>query len=441
MAYETDTEKLGDLGPKAELTDTPYTAAAPQKNSPGRWLSGWRGLAIGVGLGATIAIVGGRFASAPSTNPAPSQTAAVPGQSVSVATAQVSRIERTTSVTGSVAARDLLPILPQATGLQIKEVLVEEGQVVQAGQTLAILDDSVLQSQLNQAQAQLVSAQAVVRQKEAQLGQQQATFAEARSNLDRYERLTSAGATSRQELEARRTTAATAQEGISVAQANIASAEADAAGFNAQIEKLQTQLDQTIVRAPDAGTIAEKIARIGNVTGQDKLFTIIRNGSIELQAKVPENLLAQMKVGTSATVTSDADKRINLKGRVREISPLVDAQTRQATVKIELPSSSLVRPGMFLKAAVTTDTAQATTVPAAAVLPQSEGKSIVYVLDGEVARARSVEIGSRQTATDPNQSKIEIKSGLNPGDRVIVQGAGYVKDGDRVTIVGNSVSN
>ena len=442
MVYKTDAEERKESAEagltSAGLANTPFTAAAPKRRNPGKWLAGWRGLAIGMGLGATIAIVGVRLTSGSQpSNPAPTQNATVPGQSVSVASAQVSRIERSTSVTGSVAARDLLPILARATGLQIKEVLVEEGQTVQAGQPLAILDDSVLQTQINQAQAKLVSAQAVVRQKEAQLGQKQAALAEAESNLRRYESLTGAGATSRQELESRQTAAVTAREGVGVAVADIASAQADAEGFNAQISTLQTQLEQTIVRAPDAGMIAEKIARIGNVTGQDKLFSIIRNGSIELQAKVPENLLAQMKVGTSATITSDADKRINLKGRVREISPSVDAQTRQATVKIDLPTSSLVRPGMFLKAAVTTDTAQATTVPAAAVLPQSEGKSIVYVLEGDIARTRSVEIGSRQTAADLNQSKIEIKSGLNPGDRVIVQGAGYVKDGDRVTIVGN----
>lgn len=427
----------GAINPDTANPPQELIAAAPAEGPkrPAGWLSGWRGLAIGLGLGVVVTTIGTHLPSN-SHSPAPAVApSAAAKQTVSVAPAAVTAVTETVSVTGSAAARDMLPILAEASGLQIEQVLVEEGQLVQAGQVLAVLDSSVLKAQLNQARADVVSAEAIVRQKQAAFEQQRATLARAESDLNRYQDLANSGAVSQKDLDAYVTTAKTEREALSVAQANIASAQADAEGKVAEVQKLNTEIEQTIVRAPAAGLIAEKVARVGNVTGTEKLFSLIRAGSLELQAKVPETELPQITVGALARISSDADPRIQLEGRVREIAPLVDAQSRQATVKIDLPSSPLLRSGMFLKAAITVRAAQALTVPAAAVLPQPDGQSLVYVLEGtDTVRAKPVEVGS-QDNTDPDKARIVIKRGLQPGDRVIEAGAGYVKDGDRVAVV------
>ena len=443
MAYESFSS-ADSSAENAQSTATDLDASEPfatsnsaKAGSAGNWLSGWRGLAIGLGVGAAIATIATHLPSgSPTAAPAPTPSSMVAGQSVTIAPAAMTNVAQTVDTTGSVAAFDLLPILAQANGLQIQQVLVEEGQTVTAGQVLAVLDNAVLTAQRNQAQADVVSTQAIVRQKQATLGQERATLAQAESNLKRYQDLARSGAVSQKDLDAYVTSAKTAREAIGVAQANIASAQADVQSKIAEVQKLETQIAQTVVRAPSNGVIAEKVARVGNVTGTEKLFSLIRDGSLELQAKVPETELPQVKIGALARITSDADKRINLQGRVREISPLVDPQSRQATVKIDLPASALLRSGMFLKAAVTVQTAQALTVPASAVLPQPDGRSLVYVLEGtDLVRAKPVIVGTRQDATDPSKARIAIKSGLNTDDRVIVAGAGYVKDGDRVTVV------
>jgi HlyD family secretion protein len=112
------------------------------------------------------------------------------------------------------------------------------------------------------------------------------------------------------------------------------------------------------------------MARRGDVTSNsNKLFSIIANGELELHVKVPETQLPVVKIGASVDVTSDADSRIQLTGTVREISPLLDADSRQATVKVSLPGSDLLRSGMFLRAALTTSTTEGLTVPAKAVYP------------------------------------------------------------------------
>ncbi len=441
VTYETASNANdGEMNNQAKPLAPTASVPLPRSGTLNSWLSGWRGMAIGLGVGAIVATIGTHLASSSQkqTPPAPTQSATAASQSVAVAPAEMASVAQTVDATGSVAAFDMLPILPQATGLQIQQVLVEEGQTVAAGQILAVLDNAVLNAQLNQARADVASNEAIVRQKQATLSQEKASLAQAESNLKRYQDLARSGALSQKDLDTYVTTATTAREAVSVAQANISSAQADVLSKVAAVQKLETQLAQTQVRAPANGVIAEKIARVGNVTGSEKLFSLIRNGSLELQAKVPETELPQVKVGAIARITSDADKRISLAGRVREISPLVDAQTRQATVKIDLPASALLRAGMFLKAAITVQTAQSITIPAAAVLPQPDGRSIVYVLEGsDTVRARPVTVGTRQATVDPSNARIAIKSGLNAGDRVVVAGAGYVKDGDRVTVVSN----
>ncbi|GAC1489743.1 MAG: hypothetical protein NVS2B14_01310 [Chamaesiphon sp.] len=137
-------------------------------------------------------------------------------------------------------------------------------------------------------------------------------------------------------------------------------------------------------------------------------------------------------------VQSNADSRIHLEGTVQAIDPLVDPQTRQAIVKVEIPSSTLVKPGMFLQAAIRSGTAQGLTIPAKAFLPQTAGKGTVYLLqDRDTARVQMVEVGEINSATggDLSTSRIEIKSGLKVGDRIIVDGVGYLKDGDKVQVV------
>ncbi|MBD2537654.1 efflux RND transporter periplasmic adaptor subunit [Coleofasciculus sp. FACHB-SPT36] len=412
-----------------------------------RALSGWKGVALGVGIGIALTAGGMKLLSQPKTakKPDATQQAAPPSQSVTATVAQSAEVARTLTTSGTVEARELIPVLSQTTGLQIQRVLVDEGQTVEAGQVMAVLDNSVLQAQLDRGKAQLESSQAAVRQRQAALAQSRATLAEAQRNLQRYQQLAQAGAISRQELDARATTAATAREEVRLAQANINSAEAEVRSSAANLQQLQTQLGQTQVRAPARGIVTrpkvddeiQQIARIGDVTsGSKPLFSIIRNGQLELEAQLPAIQLPQVKIGAPATITSENDSRVRLQGRVREIAPLVNAQRREATVTIDLPQPSSgeslsLRPGMFARAAITTTTTTGVTVPAKAVLPQPDGSAIVFLLSGEdTVQARKVELG--EVATGDTR---EIKSGLKPGDRVVVAGAGYLKEGDKVRVV------
>jgi HlyD family secretion protein len=432
-------------------------------------------LFLGTGLGITIAFGGMGVLSRLSSRPQSAVADKTVNAAMTVTTARVEtdRVIRTLKTTGTVAASDLIPVLPQTNGLQIKSIPqdVKEGAFVKKGQVLAVLDGSILQNQISQAkadveskqadlaakQADLASNKAIVQQKQADLAQAKAKLEEATKNYQRYQQLADSGTISNQELDTRSYAVKTAiqvvnlsQENVRSAQANIGSAQAiinkakaDIKSSAAKVQQLQTQLGQTVVRAPVAGVIAEKLARVGDVTGvppqtqvgtviggTQKLFSIIRDQKLELQAKVPEIQLNQVKIGASVQITSDVDQRVRSQGRVRDIQPQVNDQRREATVKIDLPPTTLLKPGMFANAAITTNSGMTMVVPQKAVQSQADSSVIVFSLSsGDIVRTQKVELG------DPvNGDKVEIKSGLQLGDRIIVDGAGYLKDGDKVRV-------
>lgn len=488
--------------------ETEQLPEPPSKRGSGNFKGVILGLGVGIigTLGAMHFLSGNPLEGTQDTSTSASPVAAVTettgtaAQTVTVAPVQLGTVEQTLETTGTVEAYDLLPVLSQATGLQIQQVLVDEGDLVTQGEVMAVLDDSILRSQIQQAQAEVESERSGVRQREAGLGQtqanlaqaeaglvearstlvqKQARLAEAKANLaqaqrevERYEQLTDAGAVSRQELETRITAAKTATEAVRVAEADISAAQAQIQSAQARIQsvradvesaqanirtaeamvqsrqaavtQLETQLGQTTVRSPATGIIAERSARVGDVTnGTEKLFSIIADNQLELQAKVPETQLPQVKIAAPVTITSDADPSLKVRGQVREIAPLVDPESRKATVKIDLPSlgsmpNSVLRPGTFLRAEMTTNTTQGLKIPAKAVIPQADGSSIVYRLTADdTVEATVVEVGELEGSFngDLSQATVAVKQGLTVGDRVVVSGAAYLKDGDRVNVV------
>ena len=418
------------------LQPSDSTQLAPKERQPS-WLGGYRGLLLGLGLGIGLAFVASRFIPQAPTSTAPADVPQVSSASVTTARAQTAPIRQTISTNGTVEAFDLLSVAPRASGLQIQSVEVREGDRVTAGQVLAILDSSVLEAQLEQAQAQVAAAQAQVAQAEAERAQSAASLAEARESLDRYASLYSRGAISQEELTRRRTQVATAEQTVGSDAAAIESARASVRSRQAEVDQLRTQLAQTEVLAPASGVIAEKTATVGDIASAGTpLFQIISGDQLELAVKIPQTQLAQVSLGAPVQITSDSDPTLRVEGSVRSIDPTVDPQTREATVKVGLPGSDRLRPGMFLKAAIVTGSRQGVVVPAEAVLPQPDGGFVVYTLgaDGK-AVAQTVDVGDRLPATADTPARTEIRSGLRANTPVIVEGASYVQDGDTVEVV------
>ncbi len=408
-------------------TPEAFQATKPETPSAMR-----QGLAVVLGL----LVVGGGAVflhSKADQKPAKAATSVVaakpqPVVTVTVASAESLPLVRTLEVTGSISAWDPLSIGSEASGLRIDQILVEEGDRVRKGQVLATLNSSVLQAQLQQAEARLQSGDVGISQKKAALNKAQATYKEAMANLKRYEDLSKQGAISRQDLLARQTQAQGAQSDLEQAQLAIQTASGSSAEYRAQVEQYRAQIAQTQILAPDDGMISRRDAHLGAIVSSGTpLFAMVRDSRLELRAQVPEVDLPKIRIGQSVKVSSDADTNMSANGRVRIISPQVDDKTRLGTVRIDIPATRAMRPGMFVRGQVALGERQAIQVPAQAVLSQDDSAQ-VFVLKGEQVQARTVTTGIRNT------DKVEILSGLRPGEQVVVAGAGYLKDGDYVRL-------
>ncbi|WP_114392404.1 efflux RND transporter periplasmic adaptor subunit [Oleisolibacter albus] len=370
-------------------------AAVVGRRRPRLWI--W--LLGGVAVVAVVAV--GYKVMGPKPPPVAAPASQAAALTVTAAPVEQGVVRRTLLVTGSLAAWDELPIGTQTSGLAIVEVLVDEGDAVKAGQLLARFDDSELKADLAA--------------KEASLREAQATAEEALTNTRRAEELSKTGAISVRELDSRRATAATAQARVGVA---------EAARMQAQVRVKQTE-----VRAPTDGTITRRNARLGAVmsAGGTELFRLIREDRVELVADVPEMDLRDLVVGQPVSLSVDGSSEAAV-GTIRLISPVVDPKTRLGTIKVDVPKSRLLRPGMFVGGRVETGTIQAPLVPAGALV-YKDSKPLVFTLgEGDKVQMRAVETGPLEGG------RVAILKGVATGDRVVVAGAGYLKDGDVVTV-------
>ncbi|MGB3789067.1 MAG: biotin/lipoyl-binding protein, partial [Phormidesmis sp.] len=253
------------------------------------WISGPKGLLLGLGLGLGLALVGQQLLSSSSEGSAPlAETEAVASATVTTVRSQSIPISQTITTNGTVEAFDLLSVSPRSSGLQIQSVNVREGDRVAAGQVLAVLDDSVLRSQIDQANAQVSAAIATVEQRRAEAAQAEAALSSARESFERYSSLFSQGAISAETLTSRRTEVATAEQTVGAERASITSAEASVRSAQAEVSRLETQLDQTLVVAPSDGVIAEKTATVGDTASAGTpLFKLISGDQLELAVKIP----------------------------------------------------------------------------------------------------------------------------------------------------------
>lgn len=317
--------------------------------------------------------------------------------SVKVSAAEQGRVARPLVVEGTVAARSEVRILPKLGG-RILSVLVEEGASVKKGQTLATIESPEMEWQMQQQKAALLTAQA--------------NLENAKSNLDRMRSLVDQGAVSQQQYEG------------SLTQLKVA--EAQAKQIKAAIRLIETQQENATVTSPITGIVIDKQADLGVMAQPGSpLFTIAEAGPLELQVNVPEQELSHLKVGAPVRVESAAFPGQVFTGKIREVSPSVDPQTRQIKAKIDLGKGGPLKVGMFVRGTIETESRTGLVVPATAI--QTDGSQAFVYLDEEgKAKRVSVTTGVRQDA------KVEVISGLNTGAPVVVEGGAFLKDGAKI---------
>lgn len=298
--------------------------------------------------------------------------------------------------TGRLVVREEAAVGSELPGYRVAAVYVDEGDWVKQGQAMAKLDDALLQAQIAQAEATLATQKANVEFKKSQ--------------LQRAEALQLEGAFSKELLEQRRMEAA--------------SAEASLAASQAGVNEMKVRQSRMVLRAPVAGAVLQRALRPGDISGGSATpyFRIARDGLIELDAELPDSALAHVKVGDTASVSLSTGEQFT--GKVRFISPRVDANTNLGRARIELPYSTGLRPGSFAEARLSARSSGVLTVPASAVRYESGGASVMLVDESNTVRQTPVKLGQR------SGDYVELIEGPPAGSRVLETGSAFTLDGD-----------
>jgi RND family efflux transporter MFP subunit len=347
------------------------------------------------------------------------------------------------NASGYVTARRRATVSSKVTG-KVVDVLVEEGHPVREGQVLAHLDDTQVRAALNFAEAQLASSRKAAAEDEARLRQ-------AELQLGRLQQLVRENVVGKAELDS-------AQADVDALRARIAYSQQQVGVAERQVDLQRTNLNDMVVRAPFSGIAISKDAQPGEMISpvsagggftRTGICTIVDMSSLEIEVDVNESYINRVSAGQRVEAVLDAYPDWTIPGRVITTIPSADRQ--KATVKVRIGFDESVRtpgagragdfdprilPDMGVKVTFLRDepaagqprpAAARATVPKAAIR-SIEGRSVVFVVNGDRVERRAVSVG------DATGDQVGVLSGVSPGERVVVDGPQTLKDGDKVTI-------
>ena len=383
----------------------------------------WIGIAVGL-LALVALAAGGWWFLRGSAIEVETATAAAPAGTASGSAAVL-------QATGYVTARREATVSAQITGT-LTQVMIEEGEHVEVGQVLALLEDTAQKAALAQAQAQLRAAQ-------AQLAQAQAQLAQDRRDVKRAEDLVGRQLVSKQAVEIARTR-------VDMQTALVDSQRRQVELAQAGVQGALVQLDYCTVRAPFSGVVIAKAAQVGEIVSpfsagggftRTGIGTIVDMDSLEIEVDVNESYINRVAAKQDTEAVLDAYPDWKIAGHVIAIIPTADRS--KATVKVRVAMAEKderIVPDMgvrvsFLEAAPKPGVQQApppkgVLVPAGSIV-QRDGKSVVFAVEGDKARTRAVTPGQ-------NMGDLRMVEGIAAGTRVVRDPPAELADGTRVAM-------
>ena len=402
-----------------------------------------------------IATLGLTLLTGCSDNATSTEPPEVQAVAVSITEIQRSSIENLRTVVGKTQPVQEVSVFAKMPGT-VTQVNAEVGQPVSKGDMLFSVEDEDIRLQVQQAQAGLNSARAnlartsggsvelQLAQLKSSLLQAELMFKDAQTALDSARILYDAGAVSKFELDSTETRFRTAQAQYETAKKaveltestinkeNAAIASAQVQQAQASYDLAQNQLENARVTAPISGIVSVRNATKGElISGAVPAFTLVDLSTVVVEISVMQELVNSVTMGETVELKIEAAGGSGTyTGKVTAISPSADPRTQAYLIKIEVPNTDgRIKGGMLATVNLTTDArAEALVVPMDAVLDDN-GKSIVYVVEGDMAVRREV------TAGLSNGEFVEVSGGIAEGDKVIVKGQNYLQDKSKITVV------
>ena len=324
---------------------------------------------------------------------------AAQAQTVSVVVPGSDTVAQTINATGTLAARREIPVGVVGECGRVLQVYADAGDWVSQGAILVSVDRSV--------QAQQAAAL------EAQIGVARADLQLAQNELDRAMQLVERGFISKADVDRK-----TATRDATRARVNVA---------NAQLAETRARNARLDVRAPVSGYVLERNVETGQTVsaGSGILFRIAKDGQLELQAKLSEDDLAQVDVGIAATVTPVGTDRV-FSGNIWQISPMIDAQSRQGMARVALPFDKALRPGGFAAVEIKSGVMTAPVLPESAVQTGPNGSFVYVVGKDNKVKQRPVKVGP------VTANGLIIEEGLAGTERVVVYAGGFLNPDETI---------
>ncbi len=318
---------------------------------------------------------------------------------VSVIAVQKTAVPDWLEAVGTVRAAQTSQVSSQMMG-NIVEIRAHEGDRVQQGQVLAIIDDAQPRSVVNQATAAVAAS-------EQEIAAADSDFALADATLKRYQQLYDKKSVSPQEFDEIK-----ARYQSAVAHRDMARAGQSQA--NAALTQARTSLGYTRLRAPFAGVVTQKMADEGTLASPGMpIFTIEDTRSYRLEVTVNESDIRLVHPGQTAPVSIDALGNAQLIGKVVQIVPAADPSSRSFLVKVGLPSDAHLRSGLFGRVRFSRGARSVLLIPRTSLVERGQLEG-VYVLDAnEIAELRYVTLGNS------TGGQMEVLSGLQDGEKLV----------------------
>ena len=307
---------------------------------------------------------------------------------VFVAEATVKPFPLAVEALGNASANEAIEIHPEITA-RLTSISFEEGQFVDVGERLAELENVEPLAELASARARLVDSESQYRRSQELFR----TNAVAESQL--------------QQLEAQR--------------------EAD----RAAVAAAEARVEDTVITAPFAGRLGLRRVSVGSlVTPSTVITTLDDTSAIKLDFDVPEIFLSRIQEGLSVMARSAAWPDRQFEGIVTAVDSRVDPVSRTVMVRSKIPNEQgRLRAGMFLTVTLLKEDIEALMVPEQALVPERSTQTVLVVGVDNIVEQRLVETGRRRPG------EVEILAGLEPGERVIVEGTQMARDGQPVTLL------
>jgi HlyD family secretion protein len=328
--------------------------------------------------------------------------ASAAAQAVTAQALETVQVARGIIANGSVFAWQEIIVGPEVGGYRVAAVNVEVGDRVRKGQELVQLAGDMLGAE--------------VASKRANLEQAQASLENAAAAYRRAQSLSgsSSGALSQSDLDRLRSEEIAARARVEVSKA--------------ELQASDLRLRYTRVTAPDDGVISARSVNVGQVAQVgSEMLRVLRKGRVEWRAEIPESRMREIRVGQNVKLrTADGAQ---MEGKVRAIAPTVESSTRAGLVYVDIPATGAARPGMFARGEILLGQTSASMAPLSSIVTQDGYTYVFVVTDQQLAARRRVETGAVR------DKQIEIVSGVQPGERIVDKGAGFLKDGDHVRVV------